>query len=58
MTGKALFSMILLLSISLFTSAMALSWSSVSSYGNISSNSFCHTVSGPNTKPLLSDLWA
>ena len=40
-------SIIFVLSISAFVSAIAKSWSSVSSYGNSSSNSCCHTVSFP-----------
>ena len=41
----------LLDSISFFTSAIHLNWSSVSWYGKLSSNCFCHGVSGENIKP-------
>ena len=33
------------------TSSMAASWSGVSTYGNASSSSRCHGVSGPNACP-------
>ena len=33
------------------TSSMASSWSGVSTYGNASSSSRCHGVSGPNACP-------
>ena len=38
-------------SMSAFTSSMVVSWSAVSWYGNASSSSFCHGVSGLNAKP-------
>ena len=38
-------------SMSALTSSMVVSWSAVSWYGNASSSSFCHGVSGLNAKP-------
>lgn len=40
-------------SISDFTSSIHLNWSSVSIYGNVSSNSFCHGVSFSNSNPCI-----